>query len=101
MSRIHAHTIHIDFRLLGSIHSRHHDVGIEALARIKRSLLRNHKGIKFVDANILHIYIRNEGMEHLSFRIAHITLQFGEQSDSSSHRHILKHIFLPVFAQSR
>ena len=100
MSRIHTHTIHEDFRLLGSIHSRHHDICIEAFTRIKRSLLRNHEGIKFVDANILHIYIRYEGMEHLSFRIAHITLQFGEQSDSSSHRHILKHIFLPVFAQS-
>ena len=38
-------------------------------------------------------------MEHVALGMAHIILQFGQQGDGGSHRHILEHVLLPVLAQ--
>ena len=35
-------------------------------------------------------------MKHLTFRIAHVALQFGQQRDGSGRGHILKHVFRPI-----
>ena len=38
-------------------------------------------------------------MKHFALGIAHIALQFRQQRDSGRHRHVFKHVFLPVLAQ--
>ena len=96
---VHSHAVHIDFRLLGSIHGSHHDVGIESFARIKRSLLRNHEGIELIHTDILHVDIRHQVVQHFSLGITHIALNLREYGHGSSHWHVLKHVFLPVLTQ--
>ena len=98
ISQVHLRTIDIDLRLHRRIHSSHHDIRRKGLTRIKGGLLGDNKRIELVHTDILHVDIRHEGMEHLTFCVTHITLKLGEQGDSSGHRHILKHILLPVFS---
>ena len=96
---VHSHAIHVDFRLLGSIHGSHHDIGIESFARIERGLLWNHEGIELVHTDILHVDICYQVVQHLSLGIAHIALNLREHGHGCSHWHILKHVFLPVLTQ--
>ena len=98
VTQVYLGTVDIDLRLHRRIHGSHDDIRREGLTRIKGSLLRYDKRIKLVHTDILHVDIRHESMEHLTFCIAHITLEFGEQGDGSSHGHVLKHILLPVLS---
>ena len=89
-------TVDIDLRLLSSIHGSHDDLCRELFTRIKCRLLRNHESINLIDTHILHVYVRYQGMEHLTLCMTYVALQLGEKGDSCCHRHTLKHILLPV-----
>ena len=83
---------------LGGIHSSHHDAGRELVATHYGLRIWNDKGIQGIDADILHVDIGNQRMEHGSLSIAHVVLQLAQQGDGSCHRHILEQVFLPVLA---
>ena len=92
-------TIDVDLRLLRGIDGRHDDVGHEALAGVERRLLGYDEGLELVDADILHIDIRHQRVEHLALGVAHVVLQLRQQRHGCGHGHVLKHILLPVLAK--
>ena len=71
-----------------------------------RELVATYNGARFgydesrqlVYTDVLHVDVGHKGVQHLALGIAHVALQLRQKRHGTSHRHILKHILLPVLA---
>ena len=88
----------IDIGNLRRIDSSHHDVGRELIAAHDGLRVGNDESLKGVHADILHVDVLHECVQHLAFSIAHVVLQLRQECHGSSSRHRLEHVLLPVLA---
>ena len=84
--------------LLGGIDGSHHDACREFVATHDGLRVGNDEGVERIHTDVLHVDVRHQRVEHLTLGIAHVALQLRQQRDSSSGRHRLEHILLPVLA---
>ena len=84
--------------MLCGINGGHHYLCREFVATHHGLGVGDDECAQLVHADILHVDVGHQGVQHLALGIADVALQFGKQRDGCGHRHSLKHVFLPVFA---
>ena len=91
-------TVDINGGAVGGIHRSHEDLGAEAVALHQHLGVGHHIGVHLVHAQVLHVNLVHQLVQHLAFGQAHIVLQLGEQGYGGSRGLSLEQILLPVLA---
>ena len=94
-----AASVDVDFGSLGRVNRCHEDVGAEGFSGIERGGFRADVGVELVDADVFHVNVGKEAVNHLVLRFPHVALEFGEHGAGSDGGHLLEHVLLPVLAQ--
>ena len=90
---------YVYLRLLRGVDSRHYDLRRELVAADDGLRLGYYERRELVHANVLHVDVRNERVQHFAFSVAHVALQLREQRDGTCNGHVLEHVLLPVLAE--
>ena len=93
-----ASSANVYFGLLGGVYRSHYYLCCKLVAADYGARFGNDESAETVHADVLHVDISHERVQHFALGIAYIALQLRQKHHGTSHRHVLKHILLPVLA---